>query len=69
MSNIEDLRTAVISGKRKDAKVLTTALLEQGIAPERLLEDALIPAMTVVGDKFKRNEVFGLKCIERIPNK
>ena len=58
MSNIEDLRTAVISGKRKDAKVLTTALLEQGIAPERLLEDALIPAMSVVGDKFKRNEVF-----------
>jgi len=58
MSNIEDLRTAVISGKRRDAKVITTALLEEGIAPERLLEDALIPAMTVVGDKFKRNEVF-----------
>ena len=58
MSNIEDLKTAVISGKRKDAKVLTTALLEEGVSPEVLLEKALIPAMAVVGDRFKRNEVF-----------
>ena len=58
MSNIEDLKTAVISGKRKDARELTTALLDKGIAPEVLLDEALIPAMAVVGDKFKRNEVF-----------
>ena len=43
MSNIEDLKTAVISGNRKDAKALTTALLEEGVAPEVLLEEALIP--------------------------
>lgn len=58
MSTIEDLRTAVISGKRKDARELTTALLAGGVAPEVLLDEALIPAMAVVGDKFKRNEVF-----------
>jgi 5-methyltetrahydrofolate--homocysteine methyltransferase len=58
MSTIEDLKKAVTIGKRKDARLITTALLEEGIAPEILLEEALIPAMSVVGEKFKRNEVF-----------
>ena len=58
MSQIEDLKNAVISGKRKEAKLLTEALLEAGTAPERLLEEGLIPAMGVVGDRFKKNEIF-----------
>lgn len=58
MSTIEDLKTAVSTGKRKDARLITTALLEEGIEPEVLLEQGLIPAMAIVGDKFKRNEVF-----------
>ena len=58
LDQIEDLKTAVINGKRKDAKVLTTTLLEKGTAPEALLQEALIPAMSVVGEKVKRNEVF-----------
>ncbi len=58
MSTIEDLKTAVINGRRKDAKTVTESLLTEGIAPEKLLEEALIPAMGIVGDKFKRNEVF-----------
>ena len=58
MSNIEDLKTSVINGRRKDAKQLTTDLLEAGTAPEVLLEEALIPAMSVVGERFKNNEIF-----------
>lgn len=58
MSTIEELKNSVINGKRKDAIAVTTELLEAGTAPEVLLEEALIPAMSVVGDKFKRNEVF-----------
>jgi 5-methyltetrahydrofolate--homocysteine methyltransferase len=58
MSNIEDLKTSVINGKRKDASAIATELLDAGMAPEKLLEEALIPAMGIVGDKFKRNEVF-----------
>ena len=58
MSTIEDLKTAVINGKRKDVKVIVPELLEDGISPSSLLEDALIPAMAIVGDKFKNNEVF-----------
>ncbi len=58
MSSIEDLKTAVINGKRKDVKTIVPELLEAGMEPRTLLEEALIPAMAVVGEKFKKNEVF-----------
>lgn len=58
MSTIEDLKIAVSSGKRKDAKEHTEALLAAGNAPENLLEQALIPAMNAIGERFKKNEVF-----------
>ncbi|MEX0322616.1 MAG: corrinoid protein [Puniceicoccaceae bacterium] len=58
MSKLEDLKNSVIIGRRKDAKALTNDLLEEDTAPERLLEEALIPAMTAVGEKFKNNQIF-----------
>jgi len=58
MSTIEALKTAVINGKRKDVKVLVPELIDSGIDPLELLENALIPAMGVVGERFKKNEVF-----------
>lgn len=58
MSKLEDLKNSVINGRRKDAKALTNDLLEEDTAPELLLEEALIPAMTTVGEKFKNNQIF-----------
>ncbi|MCC5808296.1 MAG: corrinoid protein [Opitutales bacterium] len=58
MSTIEDLKTAVINGRRKDVKTLVPELLESGIEPSALLSQALIPAMGVVGERFKNNEIF-----------
>lgn len=37
---------------------LTRNALEQGISPGQILEEALIPAMSRVGQKFSRNEIF-----------
>ena len=37
---------------------LTKSALEEGISPEEILEEALIPAMSRVGQKFSRNEIF-----------
>jgi 5-methyltetrahydrofolate--homocysteine methyltransferase len=37
---------------------LTRSALEQGISPGEILEEALIPAMSRVGQKFSRNEIF-----------
>lgn len=58
MRTIEDLKTAVINGKRKDVIALVPELIQAGIEPTTLLQDALIPAMGVVGEKFKKNEIF-----------
>jgi 5-methyltetrahydrofolate--homocysteine methyltransferase len=58
MSTLEDLKTAVINGKRKDVKVIVPELLESGSEPTSLLQEALIPAMAIVGERFKNNEVF-----------
>src|SRR5512137_1795248 len=32
--------------------------LEEGIKPDAILENALIPAMAVVGNKFSRKEIY-----------
>lgn len=55
---LDDLKTAVINGKRKDVKAIVPELLEGGADPVDLLDKALIPAMGVVGERFKNNEVF-----------
>ena len=37
---------------------LTKSALDSGISPGQILEEALIPAMSRVGQKFSRNEIF-----------
>lgn len=45
--------------KEKDgADELTRQALDSGIKPDSILEDALIPAMARVGDKFSRKEIY-----------
>jgi 5-methyltetrahydrofolate--homocysteine methyltransferase len=58
MSTLEDLKTAVINGKRKHVMEIVPELLEAGILPVDMLEKALIPAMAIVGEKFKNNKIF-----------
>ncbi len=40
------------------ADELTKQALESGIKPDEILDNALIPAMAVVGDKFTRKEIY-----------
>ena len=58
MSNIAQLALAVEKGKRNDAKALTQALLDEGMKPLDIVEQALVPGMSAIGEKFKNNEVF-----------
>lgn len=58
MTTLELLALAVASGKAKDAKALTQRALDEAIAPTEIVDRALVPAMTAVGDKFKRSEIF-----------
>jgi len=58
MNKIEDLKNAVIAGKRKDVERLIHEVIAEGIPPKTIVDDGLVAAMAVVGEKFKNNEIF-----------
>ena len=58
MSKIEELAHAVEIGKAKLVPGLVQEALDEGNAPIDILNKGMIDAMAIVGDKFKRNEIF-----------
>jgi 5-methyltetrahydrofolate--homocysteine methyltransferase len=58
MSELQELTQAVIKGDRNKAKQLTQTLLDQQVAPMDIVEKGLVPGMSEVGERFKRNEYF-----------
>lgn len=58
MSKMEELAHAVEIGKSKLVPGLVQEALDEGNAPIDVLNKGMIDAMAIVGDKFKRNEIF-----------
>ena len=58
MPLLNDLTAAVAAGKRTDTVRLTQELLATGTSPQNIVEQGLVPGMKIVGDQFKRNEIF-----------
>jgi len=58
MSKIESLKQSVINGKRKEVEPLVNELLAEGMNPKKIVEDGLVPAMAIVGERYKNNEIF-----------
>ena len=58
MATIDDLASAVERGKKKEALPLLQQCIDEGIGAQTILEDGLIAALDVVGDKFSKNEIF-----------
>lgn len=52
------VKNALISGDRSHLVELTKQALSQGIKPEKILYEGLIPGMAVVGEKFKNDEFY-----------
>lgn len=57
MSKIDDVVSLVENGKRKLVPAAVQEALDEGADPTELL-NGMIGAMDVVGEKFKRNEIF-----------
>lgn len=55
---VEEISEFLQKGRAKNVKKLVEEALNQGIAPQEILNDGLLAGMMVVGGKFKRNEVF-----------
>jgi 5-methyltetrahydrofolate--homocysteine methyltransferase len=58
MADYSALKEAVIEGNAAMVKQLTQAALDEGNAPQDVLDSALIPAMDVVGEKFSAREFY-----------
>jgi 5-methyltetrahydrofolate--homocysteine methyltransferase len=58
MGTYDALREAVIAGKVAQTKELTQQALSAGRPPQEVLDEGLIPAMDVVGEKFACHEFY-----------
>jgi 5-methyltetrahydrofolate--homocysteine methyltransferase len=58
MSQFQELSLQVEAGKRNEAKQLTQSMLDAGEKPLDIVEQGLVPGMSAIGERFKRNEVF-----------
>jgi 5-methyltetrahydrofolate--homocysteine methyltransferase len=56
--DMQQLIDTVITGNAATAKAVTKAALTDGVAPETLLNDGLIVAMGVVGERFGCGEIY-----------
>lgn len=55
---LEEIAMFVQRGRAPKVKELVTQAIEEGIAPQQILDESLLGAMSIVGEKFKKNEVF-----------
>ena len=58
MTTLDDLRQAIITGNREQAKGLTQQALDKGLEARVIVVDGIAAAMEVVGEKFRANEFF-----------
>ncbi|MBI5689548.1 MAG: corrinoid protein [Verrucomicrobia bacterium] len=58
MASFPELTDAVAAGKRNDTVRITQELLAAGTPPQEIVEQGLVPGMAIVGEKFRRNEIF-----------
>ncbi|MBI9008505.1 MAG: corrinoid protein [Tenericutes bacterium] len=55
---LENISASLQKGKATEVKDFVQEALNQKIAPQTILNEGLIKGMTIIGGKFKRNEVF-----------
>ena len=58
MSKIEEIFAAVSAGKKKQVPGLVQQALEEGIAPEVILNEGMIQAMNEVGERFRLEQIY-----------
>jgi len=58
MADFQAIADNLIKGQAQQVKELVKAAIEEGTAPEDILSKGLIAGMSVVGERFKKNEVY-----------
>ena len=58
MSKVEEIAAALMKGKANDVKEMVQQALDEGTGPGTILNEGLLAGMGVIGDRFKKNEVY-----------
>ncbi len=58
MADLQAIADALIKGDRNTVVELTRKALDEGVGPGEVLNQGLIAGMSVVGERFKKNEVY-----------
>lgn len=58
MSVLEEMQENVVAGNESKVVELTQKALDEGLAPEKILNDGFVPGMEIVGRKFQENEIY-----------
>ena len=58
MDELKELQVNLIEGQADKVKELTQAAVAKGIGVEKILNEGLIAGMAMVGERFKREEVY-----------
>ncbi len=58
MSDLQALSEMVMKGNRNEARRLTQEAIDAGVNPQVIVDQGLVPGMSAIGEKFKRNEAF-----------
>jgi len=58
MEILEQMSAAVIKGRAKEVKALMEQALAADVPPGQILNEGLVAGMSVIGEKFKKNEVY-----------
>lgn len=56
--DLNALKEALINGDLKGCTILTEVAIQAGHSPQKILNEALVPGMELVGEKFRCNEVY-----------
>lgn len=58
MALIQEISDFLQKGRAKNVKTLVQQALDEGMDPKVILNEGLLDGMMIVGEKFKKNEVF-----------
>ena len=58
MAILNDISEKLQEGKAKEVKALIEQALADGLKAQEILEGGLLPGMSIIGEKFKNNEVY-----------
>ena len=56
--DMQEISLKLQAGKAKDVKALVQQAIDEGVPARIILEEGLLSGMSVIGEKFKNNEVF-----------